>query len=178
MSGSGDSAEPGPRVPCATAQSQRARPARFGGRARGLVTSVLLVAVLGLSGCASTRVLRPFTTDGCSLFPDAADWSGCCETHDLAYWRGGSAAERRRADAELRACVLAHTGRPLLAGLMYRGVRIGGMPLVPSPFRWAYGWGYGRGYASLSEAEQRRVEEQLRIDSLARPQTSCSRESE
>ena len=46
-----------------------------------------------LAGC--NRQLQPFTSDGCSAFPDGtmADnelWLACCEKHDLAYWQGGS----------------------------------------------------------------------------------------
>jgi hypothetical protein len=112
-------------------------------------------------GCASPQVLRDFTTDGCSLFPDSSSdacWADCCVAHDRTYWRGGTAAERKQADAALRDCV-AQLGRPTLAGLMYRGVRIGGMPLWPTWFRWGYGWGYGRGYEPLKPAEQCRADE-------------------
>src|SRR5262245_15908951 len=34
----------------------------------------------------------PFTTDGCSTFPDGA-WKSCCVTHDYAYWCGGTAED-------------------------------------------------------------------------------------
>lgn len=116
-----------------------------------------LAAALALSGCASTKVLRDFTTDGCSLFPDG-DWCGCCLDHDWVYWRGGTADERKRADQVLRACVEARTGGTVLAGLMYYGVRAGGNPLVPTPFRWGYGWGYGRGYAPLTDDEAQLID--------------------
>lgn len=145
---------------------------------------LLVVALLLLGGCASTRGLHAFTTDGCSLFPDGdaedrARWSDCCVAHDQAYWRGGTAAERKQADRDLRACVLARTARPMLAGLMYRGVRVGGMPLVPTPFRWAYGWTYGRGYAPLTPEEQRQADEKLAAYySLERPRARCTRDSE
>ena len=36
----------------------------------------------------------PFTTDGCTLWPDGF-WQSCCVEHDMAYWCGGSAEERR-----------------------------------------------------------------------------------
>lgn len=133
--------------------------------ARG-ASGLALAVALGLGGCASSRVLSDFRTDGCSLFPDgdaqsARRWSGCCVTHDLAYWRGGTAQERRRADHALRDCVLARSGRPRLAEAMYRGVRVGGTPLMPTPFRWGYGWGYGRGYAALTPGEQRAADDRL-----------------
>lgn len=134
-----------------------------------------------MSGCASTRVLRDFTTDGCSLFPDGdaedpARWCDCCVNHDKAYWRGGTAAERKRADVSLRGCVLAVTGRPALARLMYRGVRLGGMPMFPTGFRWGYGWGYGRGYEPLTPGEQLRASEKLAGYRPGHPDPSCKKE--
>ena len=127
-----------------------------------------LIAALLLSGCASTSVLREFTTDGCSYFCDgnAAHpqlWRDCCISHDTAYWRGGNAQARRSADASLRECVLVRTGHKTLAGLIYRGVRLGGTPWIPAGFRWGYGWGYGRGYEPLTLDEQRQASEKLAL---------------
>lgn len=102
--------------------------------------------------------LAPFTTDGCSLFPDRSpqaksDWCDCCLAHDLAYWRGGTEHERFRADQALRACVERVTQDPALARTMYLGVRAGGGPYGTTPFRWGYGWPFGRGYKALTPAE-------------------------
>ena len=125
-----------------------------------------MAAVLAMSGCVSSHTLRDFTTDGCSFFPEGDAqapglWSNCCVSHDVAYWQGGTADERRSADSQLRDCVLARTGRPDLANRMYRGVRLSGAPLLPTTFRWGYGWGYGRGYEALTPEERRQAEEQL-----------------
>jgi hypothetical protein len=96
----------------------------------------------------------PFTTDGCSggmtalwrLFAGRdPPWNGCCVDHDKLYWPGGTAEERRNADARLRACVTGQ-GYPTWAWLMWAAVRIGGHPLLPFPWRWGYGWKYPRGY--------------------------------
>lgn len=130
---------------------------------------------LMLGGCASTQVLRDFTTDGCSLFPDgdaqdAVLWRECCVTHDQAYWRGGSADARKNADAAFRTCVLERSGRPGLAGQMYHGVRLGGTPWLPTWFRWGYGWGYGRGYAPLTPDEQQHADDKLAANW---PELSC-----
>ncbi|MBB2487794.1 hypothetical protein H5407_21365 [Mitsuaria sp. WAJ17] len=127
-------------------------------RAAGWPVAVLACFVALLGGCASPNTLRPFSTDGCSLYPDRAasigqDWCGCCVAHDRAYWRGGSEADRLRADEALRACVLERTDDPARAATMFRGVRIGGSAWWPTPFRWGYGWGYGRYYRSLDLAE-------------------------
>lgn len=138
--------------------------------------AVLLAPMLVLGGCASPRILRDFTTDGCSLFPDAigdACWADCCVAHDRAYWRGGTAQERERADAALRACV-ARGGHPVLASVMHRGVRLGGMPLWPVWYRWGYGWGYGRGYEPLTPDEQRQATHRLEAHRPAHPDPACA----
>jgi hypothetical protein len=119
--------------------------------------SALAAAVL--AGCQAAPALHPFTTDGCSMFPDrapvgAADWCGCCVAHDLAYWRGGTEEERLAADRELERCVTDAVRDPVLATAMFAGVRVGGNPYFATPYRWAYGWPYGRGYQALDEREQ------------------------
>jgi len=88
-----------------------------------------------------------FTTDGCSSWPDGP-WVECCVTHDFAYWCGGSAEDRRAADRELRRCV-SEASSGCMGGMMYLGVRVGGTPWSPFPWRWAYGWSGVRGYESL-----------------------------
>lgn len=128
---------------------------------RGLLMSALALAVpLTLSACATaSQAMQPFSTDGCSMFPDRslvskADWCSCCVAHDLAYWKGGTAEERLKADQELSRCVQAATGNQELAGLMFAGVRAGGGPYFFTPYRWGYGWPYGRAYKPLSTAEE------------------------
>ena len=95
-------------------------------------------------------------------------WEACCITHDQAYHAGGprkatadqSFEARKAADLTLKACVL-ETGveripelsaeydvpareveilYTAIAELMYRAVRIGGMPCTGLPWRWGYGW--------------------------------------
>jgi len=66
-----------------------------------------LLPLLILTGCASQPRLRPFATDGCTLFPNGTSeykelWLGCCVKHDRKYWMGGTKAERLKADRELR----------------------------------------------------------------------------
>lgn len=95
-------------------------------------------------------------------------WEPCCITHDKAYHAGGprgaTAAEsfeaRKEADLALKACVLETGVRrtpdlsaeydisareveflyAAIADLMYRAVRIGGVPCTGLPWRWGYGW--------------------------------------
>ena len=87
---------------------------------------------------------HPFTTDGCSLWPDGS-WVSCCLEHDIAYWCGGSAAERERADDAFEHCVAAN-GSQGMGVVMVLGVRAGGFPWYPWPFRWGYGWDWPHGY--------------------------------
>ncbi|MBI3711993.1 MAG: hypothetical protein HY253_03390 [Burkholderiales bacterium] len=149
----------------------------------GLVRRCLmLMSALSLSACASFSVeqlaLKPFATDGCSLFPDRAyinkkDWCTCCVAHDLAYWRGGDAEARLRADEALRDCVLKSTSNKALAELMFVGVRAGGGPYFFTPYRWAYGWHYGRAYLPLN-ADETALADRLAADYLAKnPQLKC-----
>lgn len=123
---------------------------------------LLAVAAILLAATAFAEPpirLSPFSTDGCSLFPDRSlvsdsDWCGCCIAHDFAYWRGGTAEQRLAADEQLRACVLKASGSSALADLMYAGVRAGGAPYSVTSYRWAYGWPLGRTYEPLTPAEQ------------------------
>lgn len=117
----------------------------------------LFISAIAVS-CSSDSDLSPFTSDGCSLFPDSSlitgsDWCSCCVQHDVAYWRGGTAEEREAADLELRECVLQKTENAALANLMYEGVRVGGSPYFQNWYRWSYGWGFDRTYQALTEAE-------------------------
>jgi len=102
--------------------------------------------------------MSPFTTDGCSHFPDRSlvdksDWCECCIRHDFAYWRGGSTEARLRADKELSACVQRVSGNKGLAELMLSGVRAGGGPYFYTSYRWGYGWAFGKGFADLTPEE-------------------------
>ena len=128
-----------------------------------LLTMFFVIAVMS---CGKSPTLSPFTSDGCSLFPDKSiitqsNWCSCCLKHDVAYWRGGTKAERAIADLELKKCVEAKTGNAALATLMYEGVRAGGSPYFVNWYRWGYGWGYERKYQSLTPEEEARAAEIL-----------------
>jgi hypothetical protein len=112
--------------------------------------------------------LAPFTSDGCSSFPDGTPvnqslWLDCCVRHDLAYWKGGTYEERLDADLALEQCV-AKAGEPEIARLMLHGVRTGGNPFFLTPYRWGYGWPFGRGYRALTPEE--RIQVAKRLESL------------
>ncbi len=130
-----------------------------------LVLTFMLGACLLSSPISVADELKPFMTDGCSLFPDGTLkqhtlWLNCCTAHDLAYWRGGTYEDRQIADRALMQCVT-NVGLPLLANLMLKGVRIGGTPYLPSNFRWGYGWDYPRTYAVLTQTEDLEVQRQM-----------------
>lgn len=115
----------------------------------------------------SSGALSPFTTDGCSMFPDALpilekDWKECCFDHDVAYWLGGTEEQRKSADLELSQCVATKAGKPL-GFIMYAGVRAGGQYWLPTEFRWGYGWEEHRGYLPLT------LEELLAAEQLGYP---------
>lgn len=111
--------------------------------------------------------LKPFTTDGCSVFPDGnikhhSLWVNCCIRHDLAYWKGGTYDERNLADQTLKLCV-ANVGQSKIAAIMMAGVRVGGTPYLPTSYRWGYGWPFFRGYKSLTDDEKIEVKNKLEL---------------
>jgi hypothetical protein len=111
--------------------------------------------------------LKPFTTDGCSVFPDGTPeqqslWVNCCIRHDLAYWKGGTYKERETADLALQQCV-EKMGQPEIAQIMLTGVRMGGSPFFPTWYRWGYGWPFLRGYKALSAEEKGQVKARLKV---------------
>ena len=118
---------------------------------------VIIFAFVVYSENSISRELKPFTSDGCSAFPDGTFsqrklWLQCCTDHDFAYWKGGTYKERLQADIELRNCVW-EVVEEEVALIMLAGVRVGGSPFFPTKFRWGYGWTYPRFYGPLSEKE-------------------------
>jgi|GEM_PF-472223 len=95
-------------------------------------------------------------------------WQECCIIHDRAYHAGGaetfsasdSFERRKQADLELKFCVVDTSLRRsatlqkiydldenqvrdlylAISELMYRAVRVGGIPCTQQPWRWGYGW--------------------------------------
>lgn len=114
--------------------------------------------------------LLPFTSDGCSKFPNGIpydgerNWLTCCVQHDIAYWQGGTAEQRDEADLGLKACVTPKAGW-VIAEAMYLGVRLGGTARLPTSWKWGYGWVIDRGYHPLTTEE----EEQVRVMSREIP---------
>ncbi len=124
------------------------------------------IIFLFFSSVSVATDIKPFTSDGCSSFPDGTLahrdlWYSCCKAHDYAYWKGGTYQERIDADKELQACV-AKVGEPEIALLMLAGVRVGGTPYLPTKFRWGYGWPYFRAYQVLSDEDKLKILQQER----------------
>lgn len=130
---------------------------------------VLFLAIISSSSISvSAGELKPFKSDGCSSFPDGTIeqknlWLKCCIEHDKTYWAGGTYEERKTADEVLNKCV-EDVGEPEVAQLMLAGVRVGGTPYLPTPFRWGYGWPYPRGYKTLTEEEKAEVYKEIKND--------------
>ena len=125
----------------------------------------LIALSIVLQTACSSDELKPFTSDGCSSFPDGTVqqqtlWLNCCIKHDLAYWKGGTYQARLDADLSLESCV-ADIGEPNLGKLMLAGVRVGGSPYWPTTYRWGYGWPYLRGYTALSYEEKQEIKHKL-----------------
>lgn len=128
-----------------------------------MASTPFVLSLLLASSIATADTLKPFTSDGCSAFPDGTFkqntlWLDCCRQHDLAYWQGGSYQQRLEADQALKQCV-AEVGEPAIALIMLAGVRVGGTPLLPTQFRWGYGWSYPKLYGDLTTKEQQQIDQ-------------------
>ncbi len=116
---------------------------------------IISLLLIFFSSIVAAENIKPFTSDGCSSFPNGTLaqgelWLSCCTEHDKAYWQGGSYQQRLDADIELKRCVSA-VGEPVIAELMLSGVRVGGSPYWPTNFRWGYGYSYPHGYTSTQD---------------------------
>ena len=107
---------------------------------RNLILVPILVVVLTAGIFPQTGQTRTmpsdFRSDGCTLFPDC-NYRECCVEHDKDYYFGGTEKERRASDRRLYRCV--KQKNKFVAGLMYLGVRVGGVSWLPTPFRWGFG---------------------------------------
>ena len=126
----------------------------------------VLLPLLIIASYSKQDNIKPFVSDGCSMFPNGTLeqkelWLECCAEHDRAYWRGGTSEERLAADKKLEECVKSQGG-PAIAKLMLQGVRAGGTPYLPTKFRWGYGWPWLRGYKALSKEEKELIQKQNR----------------
>lgn len=77
-------------------------------------------------------------------------WEGCCDSHDQLYAKGGTSIQRKQADLKLYECVKIK-GYPVWASIIYIAVRVGGVPWLPTSWRWGFSndfkssWTYDKG---------------------------------
>jgi len=103
------------------------------------------IEILRESANARVDVVPPeeFTTDACSLWLNrifSNDFTDICIEHDIEYWKGGSAEDRKAADSILRENINSRV--PFVGDIMYIVIRVFGHPLVPVPWRQGYGFKY------------------------------------
>ena len=120
-----------------------------------------------MAHASQANKLKPFTTDGCSLWIDGTLeqpnlWRHCCVAHDLDYWQGGSEAQRKQSDERIQACVKEAQGSGM-AQYIYTNVRWGGSPYWMNYYRWGYGWDYfdglwPRGYKVPTPEERQQID--------------------
>ena len=70
-------------------------------------------------------------------FGSVPPWEHCCDDHDRPYAKGGTEIARFCADMRLYFCVL-ENGWPRVARVMFFMVRYGGVPWLPTPYRWGF----------------------------------------
>jgi hypothetical protein len=128
----------------------------------------------------SEPLLRPFTSDGCSVSPDGIPltsqseaWSECCIKHDISYWVGGSKQKKTQADARLQKCI-ANKGFPKIGKIFKSFVRQFGVPNSTQTFRWGYGWNSKRPYAALTEKDELQIKNLYGVDSSQLEKTLLS----
>lgn len=103
----------------------------------------------------------PFVSDGCSCVPDGPPsdpqrWHSACTEHDRSYWRGGTRRQRLIADRQLKA-EIEHSGNPLISKIYFLGIRLGGSPYFPAPWRWGFGRPWPSGYTRAGSSNSTQV---------------------
>ena len=78
--------------------------------------SIYLISLTILPFSISADTLKPFTSDGCSAFPDGTFkqrnlWLSGCQKHDFDYWKVGTYQARLDSDNALKTCV-SNVGEP------------------------------------------------------------------
>ena len=110
--------------------------------------------------------LKPFETDGCTMFIDGPPsqptlWRHCCVEHDMRYWFGGDYQDRDKTDLRLKSCVQNVAGEKW-AELIYEGVRIGHSSPIKNKTTWGWGWETERQNTKLTTEESNYVIADLR----------------
>ncbi|MDH3712475.1 MAG: hypothetical protein OET44_01350 [Gammaproteobacteria bacterium] len=165
-----DAAAPDPTVDAMERQLETGRHERLISRIAEDGTFITGFTTDGCSGglSAGWEYLSGRFPDFAARHGTRPPWEDCCVAHDRVYHSGGvdvadaseSFEQRKAADLELMSCVVATGVRrsaelqseyqltesqvallyEAIAGLMYRSVRLGGVPCTVHPWRWGYGW--------------------------------------
>lgn len=89
--------------------------------------SQLLYMLLQMTGAAQAALdPNSWIPNGCTGVPDF-DFGYCCDAHDICYCAGGTEADRKECDLQLKDCIR-DSGHPFLAIIYYAGVRLLGGP--------------------------------------------------
>ena len=134
---------------------------------RLIIGVILLTSSFTLSGRErKDQGLKPFVTDGCTLFIDGPPrrpnlWRHCCVEHDLRYWLGGNLNDRNIADLRLRSCVEAASSKKW-GDIIYWGVKTGQRSPIKFGHRWNWGWLIARELITLNANEIQIAIEELR----------------
>jgi len=113
----------------------------------------------------SAVALKPFFTDGCTLFLEGPKdrpnlWRHCCIEHDLRYWFGGTKDNRDATDLRLKSCIDKVAGSNW-ARVIYYGVKTGHLSPIKNKTQWNWGWKEKRDYGPLTSDEVSAVKRQL-----------------
>lgn len=127
---------------------------------------IFLFITLSAQTVLAESILKPFVSDGCTMFADGPPrapklWTHCCEEHDLRYWFGGNQADMDKTDLKIRSCVKDVAGATW-AEVIYAGIRAGHSSPIKNKFRWSWGWTIDRPNVSLTQTEKDHVQEELR----------------
>jgi hypothetical protein len=151
-------------------------------RSFGLIVALLVLtgATPHVAGMVGQADPVPFTSNGCSGFREGK-FFGCCFVHDFRFWSGGSRDDRRKADKQLRQCLMDVTNGNLydriVADIGYLLMVLERIPGEVIPDGWGRGWPNTprRKYDPLTPeqesavaAEKRRHCRQLTLDAATR----------
>lgn len=107
---------------------------------------VKVLAIKVTLGASKTIPPHDFRFDGCTLFPEiifGTNLTQACLMHDIAYWSGGTPAEKQAADQAFKVAV-AQSGRfgTMIAPLAKEAVNIYGDTWLAHVFgaHWGFGW--------------------------------------
>jgi hypothetical protein len=118
------------------------------------------MAELSAAALSSGKVeskLGPFTSDGCTL-PDSLSeqkYRECCVKHDIAYWIGGTIADKTRSDVALVNCIRSKGADEFTAGAWQLMLSNFGLE------HWGTDWNPKRDNKPLTDKEWKQVKDLL-----------------